>query len=716
MHPSTSDRPAYDHSCPPSTCRRCRRPIDYLKGLWWSDDDFLCPDADHQHAPIRPVQPWHLPAWGFYMRQANGGTMLRDRAGIALHEIEVARGDGVRVEDTAEGGVALHYGDERGLIRLRPATAEEAAEPDVPANEVYGPGSEVVVRSVRWSRMQRAHQVEDEFAGTVLYALNNGSYKVRGEDGQLGTYPLGMLQPSGRTRRPVEKTRAGAHEVWNTGARVLGPEGTGVALYECAGCSQRGPRADLPQLACTPQAEAAHSLRSASDLLPQAFGHWAHQAGAEPGAARTVFTRGVSVEIVAGELRAGAVAAWEEEGLMLRRPGCTTVLVPCSDPSVELAERTALSAARSRWQAVLAGAELAVSEDLVVGDVLVRGYGADRRVEVMSVPQDVTDRFGRRIRRLWCRSLAGGQTGWVEYRQGEKVIRQRYAPRPTFDAYRAGAVLEHGQTDRCAGCGSCITWEFDDPDPFRDTAWGWWLDHGGRDLCGATDENDDDQTHTPSREALVADFDEHLAETIERIAHCQGEAELADLVRGAAALFAVLDGHEFVATLPEAFAATMAAAASTTHVPTLADLARRALRLWKDPSGVADVAIVSVASLPEHAGHPAVEAACAVAREAGIPLAVVRHDSRGAYGEHGAQGLYLSPSGERGVECSWFIDGRDSERCRPRGRVSADRAARNAALTVVREALAPVGWGVWVKESTRTHTRRVLSLLASLPR
>ncbi|MEW2434373.1 hypothetical protein AB0952_09330 [Streptomyces caniferus] len=701
----------------PSMCRRCGRPIDYLKGLWWSDDDdFLCPDGDHQHAPIRPTQAGHFPAWGCYMRRVNGGTVLRERAGIALHEIEVARGDGVRVENTAEGGVALHYSDVRGLVELRQATGEEASEPNVPDEEVYGPGSKVVVRHVRWDRMQRAHQVEDEFAGTVLYPLNDGSYKVQGEEGQLGTYPLGVLRPAGRTRRPVEQARAGAHEVWNTGARVPGFDGHRVALYECADCRQRGPRADLPSLTCTPQAEASHSLRTAGDLLPQAFSHWTHRSDTASGAAEAVFDRGVSVEVVAAELRAGSVPAWEEAGLTLRRPDCTTVLVPHHDPAVQLTERAAVSAAGAQWQTVLAGAEVVAYEDIGVGDVLVRGYGADRRVEVTAAPQDTTDSFGRRVRRLRCRSLANAQAGWVEYRPGEQVVRQRCAPRPTVAVYRAGAVLEDGQTDRCAGCGNRITWEFDNPDAVSDNACGWWRDDDGCDLCPGTDENDADQQHNPSQEVVVADFDEQLAATIDDIAGSLDEAELAGLVRRAAALFAALDGHDFVATLPEAFAATMAAAAAATHVPTLADLARRAQRLWRNPSSVEELACAFVACLPEHADHPAVAAASAIAREAGIPLAVIRHDWRDAYGEHGAQGLYLSPSGERGVECSWFIDGRDSERCRPRSRVSADRAARNTALVVVHQALASVGWRTMVKESSRTHTRRILSLLTSLPR
>lgn len=55
---------------------------------------------------------------------------------------------------------------------------------------------------------------------------------------------------------------------------------------------------------------------------------------------------------------------------------------------------------------------------------------------------------------------------------------------------------EHGFTTRCGACGISITWYFDDPD--ADTPYGHWFDPDGRDLCPATDENADDQSHTPA--------------------------------------------------------------------------------------------------------------------------------------------------------------------------------------------------------------------------
>ncbi|MFH0246183.1 hypothetical protein ACGRHY_28045 [Streptomyces sp. HK10] len=215
----------------------------------------------------------------------------------------------------------------------------------------------------------------------------------------------------------------------------------------------------------------------------------------------------------------------------------------------------------------------------------------------------------------------------------------------------------------------------------------------------------------------MSGLDEQLAAVVDRIARTSDSAALADLVCRAADLFAALEGHGTVGEVPEAFAATMAAVAATSHLPTLADLARRARQLWKDPATVAgDSACAFVGCLPEYAHHPAVVAASAAARRAGIPLAVFRHDWRDAYGQHGAQGLYLSPSGERGVEAFWCIDGRDNERALGRSRITRDRATRNTALMTVHDTLVASGWSVYVKQSTNTATRRILSIPATLPR
>ncbi|WP_019061559.1 hypothetical protein [Streptomyces prunicolor] len=193
-------------------------------------------------------------------------------------------------------------------------------------------------------------------------------------------------------------------------------------------------------------------------------------------------------------------------------------------------------------------------------------------------------------------------------------------------------------------------------------------------------------------------------------------ASLADLMRRAAALFAGLDGHPAVSAAPEAFAATLTAAGATTHLPALSALAWRAGQLWAEPASVDDDRRAGfVGCLPEYAHHPRVAAASSALRRAGIPLAVFLHDWHYCYGEHGAQGVYLAPNGERTVEASWFIDGRDNERSLRRPRLDRVREARNAALTRVRDVLSTAGWNAYTKASTNTQSRRVLSIVASLP-
>lgn len=222
-----------------------------------------------------------------------------------------------------------------------------------------------------------------------------------------------------------------------------------------------------------------------------------------------------------------------------------------------------------------------------------------------------------------------------------------------------------------------------------------------------------DPTTTPTPDPA-----DHAAfqECMESIVRTGDSASLADLVRRAAALFTGLDRLPEVSDAPEAFAATLAAAATSTHLPTLTALAFRAGQLWTDPASVDDDRRAGfVGCLPEYAHHPAVTAASSSVRRTGIPLAVFLHDWRCAYGEHGAQGVYLSPIGARTVEASWFIDGRDNEGALRRPRIVRVREARNEALTRVHDALSSAGLNTYVKASTNTQSRRDLSIVASLP-
>ncbi|MEV7887509.1 hypothetical protein ACWD3I_25995 [Streptomyces sp. NPDC002817] len=200
------------------------------------------------------------------------------------------------------------------------------------------------------------------------------------------------------------------------------------------------------------------------------------------------------------------------------------------------------------------------------------------------------------------------------------------------------------------------------------------------------------------------------------IVRTDNSTSLADLVLRAAALFIRLEGHPTVSAAPEAFAATLTAASTTTHLPTLTALAWRAGQLWTEPASVEeDPRAGFVGCLPTHAHHPPVAAASSVLRRTGIPLAVFLHDWRLSYGEHGAQGVYLASNGERTVEASWLIDGRDDEGGLRRPRIVRVREARNEALDRVRVALSSAGWNTYQKASTNTQTRRVLSIVASLP-
>ncbi|MFK0142519.1 hypothetical protein [Streptomyces murinus] len=704
-------------------CRHCSRRIGLFKGLWWGgDDDFMCPDEERQHAPRGLWQragrrsPQQLArVQGPFMRSVNGGTPRRVPAAAALGEIEAALDDGVLVEDLPGGAFAVPFRDRRGWVELRPAVAEESVEPAVADHEVYGPGSEVTVRPVTWDRQGREHVVGEEFAATVAYGVNGGRYKVRWTGGE-GVFTLDELRPAGATRRPVEALRAGSHAVWNTGART----GDTVSrrwpkspyLYACRDCHVRGTRTDLAARPCTPEVEAALSLAQAEELLPEAFPRWESRVTTGRGTDIGVFGRGAAVEMAAAELRAGASQSWEDDGLALRREGFTTVLEPYRSPQERAAEAKARAAEDLRWEKILADTEDVAFEDLAVGDVLVRGYGEGRRARVVRPAEDFTDRFGRTMRRLWCRAVDGEGEGWVEFGPGGRTLRQI-----TGDLPESPPLPEDGQLGHCAHCGEPVTWSYEDPAPGSDNAVGAWTDGSGGEQCPAR-QGLADTSHTPAAEGALGlgDLRGRFRRAMDRIAHTDAEGPLAELLSHAAVLFPVLDGRADLTDVPEQFRAVMHAAASVTHPPTLTALARRAGHLWEggaeNAEGTKDA---FVGCLPEHAGHPAVQAALAQARDAGVPLAVIGRDWRWGYGEHGAQGLFVSPTGERTVECTWFIDGRSEEGPLRPAQVRRLRPARNGALAEVGRSLADTGWRVWNTASRATHTPRLLSVLATLP-
>lgn len=707
-------------------CRRCGKRVGLLGGLWrGGDDDFMCPGGESQHAPRglwqqrtdRRAKAQITAAQGHFIRAVNGGTPRRVPARAALNEIEAALADCVLVEELPGGAALIPFRDRRGRIELRPATAEESAAPLVADHEVYGPGSEVTVRPVVWDKEAREHVVGAQFAATVAHALNGGRYKVRWPGGE-GVFTPDDLRPAGATRRPVEALRAGSHAVWNTGARSGGSPSerwpTSPYVYECRDCRTRGTRTVLQTLPCTPQVEAALSLRQAEELLPEAFARWEGRVTTGLGTDTGVFSRGAAVEMAAAELRAGASHAWEDDGLTLRRDGFTTVMDPYRSPQERAAEAQERAAEDLRWDKILADTEYVAFEDLAVGDVLVRGYGDGRRAQVVRPAEDFTDRFGRTMSRLWCRAVDdGGREGWVEFGPGGRTLRQ-------ITGTRRGtpALPEDGQLADCAHCGDPITWSFGDPAPGSDNVVGAWANgSGGSEQCPARRDLAD-TAHGPAAEGALGlgDVRARFRRAMDALARTDCDDRLASLLSQAAVLFPVLDGRADLTEVPEQFRAVMHAAASLTHPPALAALARRAGHLWEggaeSEEGTRDAL---VGCLAEHTGHPAVRAALAQARGAGVPLAVIGRDWRWGYGEHGAQGLFVVPSGERTVECEWFIDGHSNETGKRPAQVRRLRPARNAALAEVRRSLADAGWSVWDKASRRTHTLRLLSVLATMP-
>lgn len=38
---------------PRSTCGRCHQPIEFFRGYWWTEAEWLCPDGEAAHYPVR---------------------------------------------------------------------------------------------------------------------------------------------------------------------------------------------------------------------------------------------------------------------------------------------------------------------------------------------------------------------------------------------------------------------------------------------------------------------------------------------------------------------------------------------------------------------------------------------------------------------------------------------------------------------------------------
>jgi hypothetical protein len=96
--------------------------------------------------------------------------------------------------------------------------------------------------------------------------------------------------------------------------------------------------------------------------------------------------------------------------------------------------------------------------------------------------------------------------GEGEWPHSEYLQIMGYEYADTEDLKRAAAIMRRytawaelvriGRTAHCALCGKEITWECDQ------SPHGFWWDSDGFNLCGATDEDADDQQHRPPKNEL----------------------------------------------------------------------------------------------------------------------------------------------------------------------------------------------------------------------
>ncbi|MGW0033040.1 hypothetical protein ACWDXD_24890 [Streptomyces sp. NPDC003314] len=131
----------------------------------------------------------------FFMRMVNRGTPERVTAEAAEWEVNNAKalrrvqeqraswGAGIRprVEVFASAytpNVRIDYHDGRGVVELRPATAEESRMVVKPEGELYAPGDRVIVRGTWYEYRTGTHHVLPEYEGVVVNWYG-GRYNVR---------------------------------------------------------------------------------------------------------------------------------------------------------------------------------------------------------------------------------------------------------------------------------------------------------------------------------------------------------------------------------------------------------------------------------------------------------------------------------------------------------------------------------------------------------
>ncbi|GAA2439235.1 hypothetical protein [Streptomyces glaucus] len=111
------------------------------------------------------------PADRFHMRTVNGGTPERIETRKALAEINNAMmlpgKKAVRTMSAIGSRARIEYRDNRGVVELRPATAQENADWK-PEAEQYAPGDTVIVRPEVYNPTARKYRILPEYAGTVV--------------------------------------------------------------------------------------------------------------------------------------------------------------------------------------------------------------------------------------------------------------------------------------------------------------------------------------------------------------------------------------------------------------------------------------------------------------------------------------------------------------------------------------------------------------------
>ena len=345
---------------------------------------------------------------------------------------------------------------------------------------------------------------------------------------------------------------------------------------------------------------------------------------------------------------------------------------------------------------------------LAMGDVLV-GHPGD--MHLARVLHAVPDSEGR----LWCGALDGSRLeGWV--RIGDDGAAWRLPASAAGSSGEGGPTTAEGRRELCRGGESPIRYSLSTEAtemarPYPGTA-------DGCGICPAPSTDTPAPFHAPTaRCAADIHTNAALVQAFRAAMDTLARTPEERVLEWARVLLAATDHVRALPEVPEGLRAVVRAVAAPAPPVVRQALAVRAAMLWADPSAPAVISSPAVGCLPEHAERPIISAALAVARKAGIPLAVLPGEvlpAQVVYGPQGPQGAFFSPAGT-GVEAEMFVDGRHTERCLTSSQVARTRPLRNGALTEVRDAFGRAGWAAFDRNSTNTRTTRLTSVVAQPP-